>query len=155
ALMNSRLGTAFLRALVSGLNFNPGYCKLMPLPAGLARRPRELERIAEAVDACGALVARPDRSGPTAPTLAVPGRGDGHGPAGSLEAYADACEQQSLDDSLALLLIEGELERLVADEYGLSSADARAIGAELGIPAAHYPLVVGLDELPERIGAHV
>jgi hypothetical protein len=61
AMFNSRVGTLWLRALTSGLNFNPGYAARVPIPReGFSARVRELAR--EAVEikrkAAGALPER-------------------------------------------------------------------------------------------------
>ena len=39
AVMNSRIGTTYVRTLSSGLNFNPGYCGQIPLPRAAASEP--------------------------------------------------------------------------------------------------------------------
>lgn len=49
AVMNSRAGTLFLRRLVSGLNFNPGYAALVPVPREPMGIGREVERAVEIV----------------------------------------------------------------------------------------------------------
>ncbi len=49
AVMNSRAGTLFLRRLVSGLNFNPGYAAQVPVPREPMGIGREVERAVEIV----------------------------------------------------------------------------------------------------------
>jgi hypothetical protein len=64
AIFNSRIGTAWLRTLTSGLNFNPGYAAEIPL--GRSAPPRELRQV---VRRLVALKARLTRRDPTADTF--------------------------------------------------------------------------------------
>lgn len=58
AIFNSRIGTAWLRTLTSGLNFNPGYAAEVPL--GRVAPPPELRRVVRRLVALKALLTRRD-----------------------------------------------------------------------------------------------
>lgn len=105
AIFNSRLGTAWLRTLTSGLNFNPGYAAEIPL--GRTAPPPELRAaVRELVSLRGALAARD-------PTH---------------DGFVDTLPPW-LDDPLtsALPALEDRVEDLLADHLGVGRAELRQL----------------------------
>jgi SAM-dependent methyltransferase len=146
AVMNSRIGTAFLRTLVSGLNFNPGYCKQIPLPAVIT--PAVAERTRRLVDLCVELARDRDRADPTTDAFVIPRPAPG---THALSAWADAEETLALALDLASLLVEGRLEAEMLAAYGVDAAGVRAMAEELGPMVTDYPLLAGDDDVPAAV----
>lgn len=105
AIFNSRIGTAWLRTLTSGLNFNPGYAAEIPL--GLSAPPPELRAaVRELVGLRGAVAARD-------PTH---------------DGFVDTLPPWR-DDPLATAVpaLEGRVEEMLADHLGVARAELQQL----------------------------
>jgi len=117
AVSNCRVTSYMLRVLAADIKFNPGYVDRAPFI-----HPRHIHVI-DFVDAAVSLKAAEIASVPT-------------------ERSFDFTKKRSTDISIALRhIVEGELERIVADEFGLSKEDLDVITSETGIPSSWFPII--------------
>jgi hypothetical protein len=123
AVLNSRVGNLYLRTLVSGLNFNPGYCARIPVAPKV-----DVPEVAELCDLAVNLARREH---------------DVLGVATGSHPNADARS----GTGAVRLATEAALDRWVALAYAYGSIDA--LDEFIPRPAGWNPLLVGYDALPE------
>ena len=123
AVLNSRIGNLYLRSLVSGLNFNPGYCAQIPVPDLVdATYVPGLVRIA-------VYLARVEHSTRYSDDPASDSSQTERTRCGSIRLSAEAC-----------------IDGLLAEAYATSPD---VLDDFIPAPAGWNPLIVGYDALPE------
>jgi hypothetical protein len=123
AVMNTRVGTVYLRTLTSGLNFNPGYCARIPLPS-----PVDSQRVAVASFAALQLV------------LAA------YTPVYLMDVARASSDHAARIDAIRHAL-EVWMEQLLLPSYQLDGG--RDLDEFVPPPPGWHPLIVGYDRLPE------
>lgn len=149
AIFNGRLGLVWLRTLVSGLNFNPGYAARVPL--GVAPPGPQLVASVRRAFALASELAHWDltgddfepallRLGPPEQPRSEPGEWLVGRVVGQLEQQAE------------LLALESEIDALLVRHFGLSAAARAALDRVAGLPSSTSEVEVSDDEAGERLG---
>jgi hypothetical protein len=119
AVFNSRIGTAWLRDLVTGINFNAGYARMVPIP-------RDEQLAAPVRRAVAAKRALADADPTSWDFRDVP-------------PPSDAAVTRRRELEAELLEAEGEVERRLIASFGLDRDACAYIDGTFGLPAAWYP----------------
>jgi hypothetical protein len=122
ALLNSRVGNLYLRTLVSGLNFNPGYCGRIP--------------VADSLKGSGVRVA----------TAAIVELARGEHDDLGVTVGDRPRTQESVAAGPLRLALEAQLDNLVACAY--TAGQVELLDEFIPRPAGWNPLLVGYDRLP-------
>lgn len=117
AVMNARIGTALLRSMVTGLNFNPGYCQRLPLPKAIEDGGPQVKELQRLVERCVALRKVVSAN------------------------INEVCDRASLLEHMAALLdVEGAVDSLIDDLLAVPASVRARIREQLGPIAVERPM---------------